>query len=182
MEDFNKTLTPGDIESGIINVVVEIPAGSSDKIEWHRKEANFQIDRVESSNFQAPASYGFIPKTLNDDGNELDVLIIADEPIETGVALQTRIIGVMKFTDEGKIDDKIIVVPVDNTNNINGINKLSDIPKQKIDQITYHFSHYKDAVKPNCTVVGEWADFATAQNIILESINRWDNQSSITAK
>lgn len=176
MVDFDKTLTSGDVEDGIVNVVVEVPAGSINKIEWHREKTSFQLDRVEPSKFTEPSNYGFIPHTLNEDGNELDALIISDESIPTGTVLKAKVIGVMKFNDEGDIDDKIIVVPVGDQNNGSKINTVSDIPKQKIDQIIYYFAHYKDMIKPNQTIVKGWGDFSEAKDIIYKSIGLWNNQ------
>ena len=72
MADFNQILTPGDVDAGIINVVNEIPEGSCHKIEWNRKVAAFQLDRVEPAIFAKPTNYGFIPQTLDEDGDELD--------------------------------------------------------------------------------------------------------------
>jgi len=176
MADFNKILTPGDVDGGIVNVVVEIPAGSNNKIEWNRKKAVFQLDRVEPTIFAKPTNYGFIPQTLDEDGDELDALIITDEPLPTGIFLEAKIIGVMKFEDDGEVDDKIVVVPADDRCNGNAINSCSDLPKQKIDQITHHFTHYKDLKKPNSTIVKEWGDVVEAKKIINESIERWNNQ------
>ena len=93
--DFNKILTPGDVDGGVINVVVEIPTGSSHKIEWNRELAVFQLDRVEPQIFAKPTNYGFIPQTLDEDGDELDALIITNEPLATGVLLEAKIIGVL---------------------------------------------------------------------------------------
>ena len=139
MADFNQILTPGDIDDGIINVVVEIPAGSSHKIEWNRDLAVMQLDRVEPAIFAKPTNYGFIPQTLDEDGDELDALIITDEPLTTGIFLEARVIGVMKFEDDGEIDDKVIVVPADDRNTGNAIKTLADVPEQLIKQIEHHF-------------------------------------------
>ncbi|HZJ34527.1 MAG TPA: inorganic diphosphatase [Candidatus Angelobacter sp.] len=176
MVDFDKTLTPGDIEDGIVNVVVEIPAGSIDKVEWHREKTDFELDRVEPLKFTEPSNYGFIPHTLNEDGNELDALIISEESMPTGAISKAKIIGIMKFDDEGETDDKIIVVPVDDINNGSAIKILSDIPKQKIDQITNYFTHYKDMIKPNSTIVKGWGDISEAKDIIYKSIELWEKQ------
>ncbi len=173
MADFNQILTPGDIESGKVNAVIEIPEGSCHKIEWNRKKALMQLDRVEPRIFAKPANYGFIPQTLDEDGDELDILVITEEPLPTGVYLEAKIIGVMKFEDDGEIDDKIIAVPVDDRNTGNIINSLSDLPKQKIDQITHHFNHYKDLKKPGSTIVKDWGDENEAKAIIYKSIERW---------
>ena len=113
MADFNKILNPGDYENGEINVVVEIPTGSNHKIEWDRKNACFMLDRVEPIAFAKPCNYGFIPQTLDEDGDELDVLLITDQPLTTGIYTTARILGVMKFVDSDEVDDKIIAVPAD---------------------------------------------------------------------
>jgi inorganic pyrophosphatase len=174
--DFNKILTPGDVENGLVNVVVEIPAGSSHKIEWKRNLAVMQLDRVDPKIFAKPTNYGFIPQTLDEDGDELDALIITDEPLPTGIFLQAKIIGIMNFEDDGEVDDKILVVPADDRNTGNAINSLADIPKQKIDQITHHFSHYKDLKKPGSTVVKSWGNADEAKTIINKAIERWNNK------
>lgn len=176
MADFNQILTPGDVDGGVINVVVEIPAGSSHKIEWNRDLAVMQLDRVEPAIFAKPTNYGFIPQTLDEDGDELDALIITDQPLPTGIFLEAKVIGVMKFVDDDEVDDKIVVVPADDRSTGNAINSLADIPKQKIDQITHHFTHYKDLKKPGSTVVEGWGDAEEAKAIIHESIERWNQK------
>lgn len=176
MADFNQILTPGDVDGGVINVVVEIPAGSSHKIEWNRDLAVMQLDRVEPAIFAKPTNYGFIPQTLDEDGDELDALIITDQPLPTGIYLEAKVIGVMKFVDDDEVDDKIVVVPADDRSTGNAINSLADLPKQKIDQITHHFTHYKDLKKPGSTVVKGWGDAEEAKAIIYESIERWNQK------
>lgn len=176
MADFNKILTPGDVDNGVINVVIEIPAGSNNKIEWNREKAAFQLDRVEPMIFAKPTNYGFIPQTIDEDGDELDVLLITDEPLPTGIFLEAKVIGVMVFEDDGEVDDKILAVPADDRNTGNAIKSISDIPKQTIDQITHHFSHYKDLKKPGSTIVKEWGDIEEAKTIIHQSIDRWNNK------
>ena len=82
----------------------------------------------------------------------------------------------MVFEDDSEIDDKIVAVPADDRNTGNSIQSLADIPKQKIDQITHHFSHYKDLKKPGSTLVKSWGDAAEAKRIIEDSIARWNNR------
>ncbi|PKL31063.1 inorganic pyrophosphatase [Candidatus Saccharibacteria bacterium HGW-Saccharibacteria-1] len=176
MADFNKILTPGDIDDGKMNVVIEIPAGSNNKIEWNRKIGLMMIDRVEPKIFAKPTNYGFIPQTLDEDGDELDVLMITDEPLPTGVYLEAKYIGVMLFEDDGEVDDKIVAVPADDRNTGNSINSLSDLPQRTIDQITYHFNHYKDLKKPGSTTVKGWGDQAEAKAIIEKAVVRWNEQ------
>ena len=175
MADFNQVLTPGDVENGVVNTVVEIPEGSRLKVEWHRETASFTLDRVEPSIFAKPCNYGFIPQTLDEDGDELDTLIICPEPLATGVWLEAKIIGVMKFEDDGEVDDKIVVVPSDNRDDGNAINSLEDIP-QLVKQIEHHFTHYKDLKKPGSTIVKGWGGVDEAKTIINSCIDRWNTK------
>ncbi len=176
MADFNKILGPGDIDGGVINVVIEIPTGSSHKIEWNRELAVFQLDRVDPAIFAKPTNYGFIPQTLDEDGDELDALIITDAPLSTGIFLEANVIGVLKFEDDGEIDDKVIVVPADDRNTGNAIKSLEDLPKQLLAQIEHHFMHYKDLKKPGSTIVKGFGDVAEAKQIIHEAVERWNNR------
>lgn len=176
MADFNQILTPGDVDGGIVNVVIEIPTGSSHKIEWNRELAAFQLDRVEPTIFAKPTNYGFIPQTLDEDGDELDALVITNEPLPTGIFLEGKVIGVMKFEDDGEVDDKIVIVPADDRNTANAINTLEDLSPGLLKQIEHHFSHYKDLKKPGSTIVKGWGDVTEAKAIIHESIARWNEK------
>lgn len=176
MADFNQILNAGDVENGVINVVVEIPAGSNHKIEWDRNLGAMKLDRVEPIIFAKPTNYGFIPQTLDEDGDELDALIITDQPLTTGIFLQARIIGVMKFVDDGEVDDKVVVVPADDRNNGNAIQTLADLPPQLIKQIEFHFNHYKDLKKSGTTEVTNWGNIDEAKKVIRESQHRWQQQ------
>jgi inorganic pyrophosphatase len=176
MADFNTILTPGDVDNGLVNVVVEIPTGSSHKIEWNRELAVMQLDRVEPAIFAKPTNYGFIPQTLDEDGDELDALIITNEPLPTGVFLEAKIIGVMQFEDDGEVDDKVIVVPADDRSTGNAIATLEDLPAQLLKQIEHHFTHYKDLKKPGSTIVKGFAGIDEAKVIIHSSVERWNNR------
>ena len=178
MADFNKILDAGDVDSGVINVVNEIPQGSCHKIEWNRKLAVFQLDREEPKIFAKPVNYGFIPQTLDDDGDELDVLIYttSGEPIPTGIFTEARIIGILNFEDDGEYDHKVVVVPADDRNGGNTITSLDDLGEQWKKQIVHHFSHYKDLKKPGTTNVLGWGDVEEAKKTIHECIERWKTQ------
>ncbi len=177
MADFNQILTPGDVENGIVNVVVEIPQGSNHKIEWNRQLAVMQLDRVEPVIFAKPTNYGFIPQTLDEDGDELDALIITDQPLTTGIFMEAKVIGVLEFVDDDEVDDKVIVVPADDRNTGDAINSLEDLPPQLLKQIEHHFNHYKDMKKPGSTVVKGFGDVERAKQIIRDSITRWNEQA-----
>ena len=176
MPDFNKVLETGDYQNGILNVVVEIPMGSMMKIEWDRKRAAFTLDRVEPAIFAKPCNYGFIPQTLDEDGDELDVLLVTEEPILTGVWLEAKIIGVMNFEDDNEMDHKIVVVPADDRNTGDSINSLDDLGERWKQKLEHHFTHYKDLKKPGSTKVLGWGDIEAAKKIIAESIERFNKK------
>jgi len=176
MADFNKILDAGDVENGVINTVVEIPKWSTLKIEWNRELAIFELDRVEPSIFAKPVNYGFIPQTLDEDGDELDTLILTNDPIPTGVYLKAKVVGVMRFVDDGEVDDKIICVPADDRNTDNAINSIDDIHEQWKKKLEHHFNHYKDLKKPGSTSVKSWGNAEEAKQIIKECQSRWHDQ------
>jgi inorganic pyrophosphatase len=176
MPDFNQVLDVGDYQNGTVNTVVEIPQGSFLKVEWDRKRAAFMLDRVEPSIYAKPCNYGFIPQTLDDDGDELDTLIVCDEPMPTGIWLEATIIGVMRFEDDGEMDDKIIVVPADDRNTGDRIKTLADLGERWQQMITEHFNHVKDLKKPGTTKVLGFGDTEEAKKIITECIDRYKNQ------
>jgi len=173
MPDFNQVLEPGDYQNGVVNTVVEIPEGSILKIEWDRKRAAFVLDRVEPAIFAKPCNYGFIPQTLDEDGDELDTLIVCAEPLTTGIWLEAKVIGVLKFEDDGDADHKIVMVPADDRNSGDSINSLDDLGERWKQKIEHHFTHYKDLKKPGSTKVLGWGDIEAAKKIIAESIERY---------
>lgn len=173
MPDFNQVLTPGDVDAGLVNTVVEIPRGSIMKIEWDRGRAAFMLDRVEPAIFAKPCNYGFIPQTLDQDGDELDTLIVCDEPLPTGIWLEARILGVLKFEDDGEVDDKVVVVPADDRNAGDRIKSLDDLGERWKQQIEHHFTHYKDLKKPGSVKVLGWGDAEEAKAIVHDCIERY---------
>lgn len=177
MADFNQILTPGDVDGGVINVVVEIPQGSSHKIEWNRELAIMQLDREEPTIFAKPTNYGFIPQTLDEDGDELDVLIVSHNgPLPTGLFLEGKILGVMKFEDDGEVDDKIVVRAADDRESGDWLNSIDDLGDSWKKRVEHHFNHYKDLKKPGSTIVKGWGGIDEAKAVIHESIERWNSK------
>lgn len=176
MADFNKILTPGDVDDGTVNTVVEIPEGSTLKIEWRRDLAVFQIDRVEPAIFAKPANYGFIPQTLDEDGDELDTLVVCHEPIPTGVYLEARVVGMLKFEDDGEMDHKVVMVPADDRHAGDAVKSLDDLGERWKQQVEHHFTHYKDLKKPGSTKVLGWGDIEEAKTVIKECAERWNDK------
>lgn len=177
MTDFNKILDAGDVNGGVITTVIEIPKGSMLKAEYNRKLAIFELDRVEPGIFAKPTNYGFIPQTLDEDGDELDTLVITEEPLPMGLVLrEARVIGVLNFEDGGEMDHKIVVVPADDRHAGEKIDSLDDLPKGLCKQIEHHFTHYKDLKKPGSTHVLGWGDAKDALEIIKECQERWTKE------
>ncbi len=139
---FNKL--PFGKDGEYVTTVIEISKGSTHKIEWRRKEEFFALDRVEPGIFAKPVNYGFIPQTLDEDGDELDTLIVTGEPIPMGVVIEEcRVIGMVDFEDDGENDHKVILVPMDDRH-YGEIKHVSELGEQWAKQVTHHFTHYKD--------------------------------------
>ncbi len=177
MADFNKILDQGDVSNGLVNTVIEIPKWSTLKIEWNRKKAIFQLDRVEPSIFAKPCNYGFIPQTLDEDGDELDTLVLTNDPIPTGVYLEAKVIGILNFEDDGDNDHKVVCVPADDRNTGDAINSMDDLHEQWKQKIEHHFNHYKDLKKPGSTKVLGWGSAEDAKKIIQECADRYKKEA-----
>jgi inorganic pyrophosphatase len=164
------------VQNDYIVTVIEIPKGSTNKIEWRRMSGYMALDRVEPMIFAKPCNYGFIPQTLDEDGDELDTLVITGDPISTGVVIEeARVIGVLIFEDDGEMDHKIICVPSDDRH-YGKISSFEELGEQWKKQIEHHFVHYKDLKKPGSTVVRGFGDVDEAWKIIAECSERAQTQ------
>jgi inorganic pyrophosphatase len=167
--DYNAILTPGELPE-YVNTVIEISQGSILKIEYRRKTGVFELDRVEPSIFAKPTNYGFIPQTLDEDGDELDTLVLCDEPLPMGLVVRARVVGVLNFEDGGDMDHKIVCVPLDDRNTGGAVKSLDDLPDAWRKQVEHHFSHYKDLKRPGTTKVLGWGDAEAALEEITKAI------------
>lgn len=150
-----------------IKAVVEISKNSTHKIEWDRKAGYFILDRVEPGIFSKPVNYGFIPQTLDEDGDELDVLIVTDEPLPFGVVIpRATVLGMLNFIDGGEPDHKIICVPSDDRHAGGDYKNVYDLGTAWQQQIAHHFAHYKDLKLKGTTEVGGFADADVAWQVI----------------
>lgn len=177
MTDYNTLYTPGDLVNDLITTVVEIPEKSILKIEYNREKGTFELDRVEPAIFAKPANYGFIPGTLDEDGDELDTLVVSPEPIPTGVAMEARILGVLNFEDDGDNDHKIICVPTSDLDSGNRVQTLDDLGEQWKNKIEYHFRTYKDLKKPGTTNVLGYGSIDDAKAVITACIERFSQNA-----
>src|SRR3989338_230973 len=128
-----------------INVLVEIPAGSFIKYEMNKEDGYIHVDRFSYTSMAFPGNYGFIPQTHGEDGDPLDVLLVATYSVQSGSVVPARVIGMLEMEDEAGIDTKIIAVPTKKVdpflNHVDEINDLDETLKKKIQ---HYFNHYKE--------------------------------------
>ncbi len=138
-----RELPPGPDLPQVIYVVVEIPKKSRNKYEYDEKGGFVKLDRVLFSSLHYPGDYGFVPQTLHDDGDPLDVLVMTNEPTFSGCVIEARPLGVFHLMDRGQIDDKILAVP--HTDPLfNDYRSLNDVPPHFLEEMAHFFSVYKD--------------------------------------
>lgn len=176
MTDYNALYTPGELDQYLVTTVIEIPKGSILKVEYNRKKCAFELDRIEPEIFAKPSNYGFIPRTLDEDGDELDTLLVTPEPIPLGVVVTARILGVLNFEDDGEKDHKIICVPADDRDSGNLVKKLDDLGEQWKNKVEYHFNTYKDLKKRGTTKVLGYGSPEDAVKVITECIERYQKE------
>ncbi len=150
------SLIPAQPKPGIINVLIEIPAGSKNKYEYDKDLQAFALDRVLYASVQYPYDYGFVPNTLADDGDPLDGMVIMDQPTFPGCVIAARPIGMLEMVDGGDRDEKILCVPVKDPR-YTGIKSLSDIASHRLDEIAEFFRTYKNLEKKVTEILG-WKD------------------------
>jgi inorganic pyrophosphatase len=159
----------------VVNAIVEIPKGTSAKYEYNAKLDTFQLDRCLPSSMQYPCSYGFIPSTLAEDNDPLDILIYNDTPIDRGTLVECNIIGALDMTDSGGRDWKILGTP---TSHVRNYRSLKDIDPMFIKVASYFFKHYKD-LNNSYVEVGDWHSKQKAYEVIKQCCNRFEPQKTL---
>jgi inorganic pyrophosphatase len=158
-----------------VNVVIEIPMnGDPIKYELDKKTGALFVDRFMSTAMHYPCNYGYIPKTLSDDGDPVDVLVITPVPLIPGVVVRCRPIGMLKMTDEAGGDTKVLAVPIDKLSAIyRAVQSPRDLPEIITSQITHFFQHYKDLEPGKWVRVDGWTEADDAKREIHDSIARY---------
>ena len=160
---------PGENAPRIVNGVIEIPKGSRAKYEIDKPSGLLRLDRVIHSSFQYPINYGFIPQTLGDDKDPLDILVLSVVSVQPLCLVEARVIGVMQMVDSGDADDKIIAVA--NTDpSVNYINNIEEMPRHFFSELRHFFEEYKK-LENKTVIVEEFQDKATALKIITDALN-----------
>ena len=159
----------------VVNAIVEIPKGTSAKYEYNAKLDTFQLDRCLPSSMKYPCSYGFVPSTLAEDDDPLDILIYNDTPNDRGTLVECSVIGVLDMRDSGGQDWKILGTP---TSHVRKYRSIKDIDPMFIKVASYFFKHYKD-LNNKFVEVGEWYGKQKAFDIIKECCDRFKPEESL---
>ncbi len=157
--------------------IIEIPQNIDPvKYEMNKEFDAIFIDRFLTTSMFYPANYGYIPKTLSEDGDPLDVLVLSPYPVVIGSVIRSRPVGVMYMEDEHGIDAKIIAVPHSKLSKINeNILDIHDVDKLILDRIQHFFEHYKDLEEGKWVKLQGWGDVEKARNEIFNSINAYSD-------
>ncbi len=153
---------------GLVNLVVEIPAGSRNKYEYFASSGVMALDRVLHSSVRYPFDYGFIPNTLAEDGAPLDAMVIMEEPTFAGCLIKARPIGVLDMQDSGAYDGKLLCVPVADPRQ-KSINSIRQIAPNQLEEVAEFFRTYK-SLEGRVVVIGGWRDFEAVEPLLQKCI------------
>ncbi|QKX02772.1 inorganic diphosphatase [Wolbachia endosymbiont of Litomosoides sigmodontis] len=159
-----------------VNVVIEISASAEPvKYEFDKEFGLLRVDRFLSTAMVYPCNYGFVPNTCAGDGDPVDVLVLTQFPLASGVLISVRPVGALLTKDEKGKDEKILAVPISSVDSYyDHIKNFSDLPKNLLDKITHFFSHYKDLEEEKTVVIGKWVDAEKAKRIVGNAIKSGD--------
>jgi len=162
------------------NVIIEIPMNADPvKYEVDKESGALFVDRFMSTAMHYPCNYGYIPHTISDDGDPVDVLVITPFPLVPGVVVRCRAIGMLKMTDEAGGDAKLLAVPVDKILPIyTHWQKPEDMNPWRLEQIKHFFEHYKDLEKGKWVKVDGWVGPEEAKAEILSGIEAYNKAAS----
>ena len=168
-----RDLAPGPYPPEVVTAVIEIPRGARNKYELDKESGMLRLDRVLYSAVHYPGDYGFIPRTLHEDNDPLDVLVRIGEPTFPGCQMEVRPIGVLRMLDLGEPDDKILAVPAADPFNREYFD-IADLPQHYLREIEHFFAIYKDLEGKRMQVLG-WEKSEYAMQVIAESIRRYED-------
>lgn len=162
----------GDNPPHDINVIVEVPTGGEPvKYEMDKASGTLFVDRVLYTAMRYPGNYGFVPHTLSDDGDPVDVLIANQRPLIPGAVMNCRPVGVLHMRDEAGADEKIIAVPSGRVSAMyNNIDSYRDLPAMQVRQIAHFFQRYKDLEDGKWVEITRWGDDSEARDMVAKAI------------
>lgn len=158
------------------NVIIEIPMqGDPVKYEVDKDSGALFVDRFMGTSMQYPCNYGYIPHTLADDGDPVDVLVITPVPLLPGVVVRCRALGMLQMTDEAGGDAKLLAVPVEKVCGLYAYQKTyKDVSPWRLEMISHFFEHYKDLDKGKWVKIEGWVDIEEAHKEIMDGVARYD--------
>ena len=159
---------PAQPKPGLINVLIEITAGSKNKYEYDKDLQAFTLDRVLYSSVQYPYDYGFVPNTLADDGDPLDGMVLMDQPTFAGCIITARPIGMLEMIDGGDRDEKILCVPHSDPRYAS-VASLKDVAPHRLDEIAEFFRTYKNLENKKTEILG-WEDVDKVMPLVKKCI------------
>ncbi|MFM8454629.1 MAG: inorganic diphosphatase [Gammaproteobacteria bacterium] len=167
-------LQPGNNIPHDIHVIIEVPAHSDPvKYEVDKKTGLLFVDRFMMTAMHYPCDYGYIPQTLGEDGDPLDVLVVSPFSLISGSVIQVRAVGALKMTDESGPDTKILTVPIPKLTSLyDHVQTIEDLPPLLLKQISHFFEHYKDLEEGKWVKVDGWLNLEETHAIILDGIER----------
>ena len=175
--DFTQVPAGKDVPEDIY-VAIEIPA-NADPIKYEiDKDSNaIFVDRFMATPMFYPANYGYIPNTLSEDGDPLDVLVVTPYPVVPGSVIRCRPVGVLNMTDEAGKDAKLVAVPHTKLTKLyDDVKEIDDLPSLLLAQIKHFFENYKDLEEGKWVKVDGWADAAAAKEEILKSVAAFEKK------
>ncbi len=157
-----------------VNVIVEVPVGGQPiKYEMDKEAGVLVVDRFLYTPMTYPGNYGFVPHTLSEDGDPIDVLVCNTRQLVPGCVINVRPIGALTMEDDSGMDEKIVAVPSAHlTKRYEGVHDYSDLPQITLQQIQHFFEHYKDLEPGKWVKIGGWQDAAAARRMIRNAIGR----------
>lgn len=158
----------GDRAPETVNALVEIPQGSRAKYEVDKATGLLKLDRVIYSSFHYPVNYGFIPRTLGQDNDPLDILIFCSQPVQSMCLVEANVIGNMQMIDSGQADDKIIAVAAKDPS-VNDITSMAALPKHFLLELRNFFEQYK-VLENKKVAIDDFQDKEAAMNVIQSAI------------
>ncbi len=170
-------LGPGKKAPEEVYVIIEIPMGSSIKYEIDKETGLIFVDRILFTAMYYPFNYGFIPGTLEEDGDPVDILVLGYDKLHPGVVIKARPIGVLETEDEKGKDAKIVAVPIEKIDpRFENIKDISDLPANIRERIAHFFEHYKELEKGKWVKVIGWKNREEALKRIEEAIKRYNKK------
>lgn len=176
-----------DIKSGRnipneINVIIEIPMhGEPVKYEVDKETGALFVDRFMTTAMFYPTNYGYVPSTLSEDGDPVDVLVVTPVPLISGAVIPCRPVGMLKMTDEAGVDAKLLAVPTSKLSKMyDSIKTFEDIPRHLLLSLEHFFQHYKDLEEGKWVKLDGWEGPEAARQEILSSIERYNKMHNIS--